>query len=202
MHFTEKDFQSMDAEYRRTFLNSVSGLKNVVLVGTLSRENVPNLAVFNTCIHLGADPFLIGILMRPQPENRHTYPNIKRTGHFTVNSVGAHFFEKAHRTSARFPLNISEFEATGLTPFNSDILNAPYVAESALQLGLSYEEEHLIHANGTTLVVGRVRELFLNNVTPDSDGYVDPSPADICVVNGTDAYYKTIRISRLPYAKP
>ena len=192
----------MDREYRRTFLNSVSGLKNIVLVGTMSPDNVPNLAIFNTCIHLGADPFLLGILMRPQPNERHSYPNIKRNKNYTINTVSAPFYQKAHQTSARFPQNVSEFDAVGFTPFYSDTIHAPFVAESALQLGLTFEEEHHVLANGTILIVGRVRELFLNNLTPGPDGYVDPATAELCVVNGTDVYFTSTPISRLPYAKP
>jgi len=94
----------------------------------------------------GANPPLLGLLMRPLPDERHTYRNIRRTGCFTVNHVTEGILRKAHQTSARYPEEVSEFDACGLTPEFLGIHTAPYVNEATIKIGAAYRGEDEIAA--------------------------------------------------------
>jgi hypothetical protein len=54
-----------DSRFRATFINSLAGLKQAILIGTKSKEGSTNLAIFNSLIHIGANPALWGFICRP-----------------------------------------------------------------------------------------------------------------------------------------
>lgn len=197
-----EDIANMDKRYRVNFINSLPGFKSANLIGTHNEVGHTNLAVFSSVIHMGSNPALFGFVTRPTVVPRHTYQNIQTTGHFTLNHIHPGIFKSAHQSSARYPDEISEFDAVGLTPIYSEKIKAPYVSESSIKIGLELVEEHNITANGTILVIGRVLELFLNEDIIGGDGFLDLEKAETVCISGLDAYHKTQKLDRLPYAKP
>ncbi|MBK6507064.1 MAG: hypothetical protein IPG02_15700 [Ignavibacteria bacterium] len=65
MHINKTEIEQLDQGYRRAFINSLAGFRQVVLVGTKSADGITNLAIFNSLIHLGANPALFGLMSRP-----------------------------------------------------------------------------------------------------------------------------------------
>ncbi|MEM8888393.1 MAG: flavin reductase [Bacteroidota bacterium] len=197
-----EDIDQLEKRFRTNLINSLSGFKSANLIGTVDTAGNTNLAVFSSVIHFGANPPLLGMLSRPNSVDRHTYENIKANGYYTINHIHKDFYPKAHQTAARYPREVSEFDAAGLTPEFSGNIAAPYVAESAIKMGLSLVEEHKIAANDTILLVGQLKELFLNEEILGSDGFLDLEKAESVCISGLDSYHKTERLNRLPYAKP
>jgi len=197
-----EDIDQLEKRFRTNLINSLSGFKSANLIGTIDKEGNTNLAVFSSVIHFGANPPLLGMLSRPNSVDRHTYENIKATGYYTINHIHKDFYSKAHQTAARYPREVSEFDGAGLTPEFSGNIAAPYVAESAIKMGLSLVEEHKIAANDTILLVGQLKELFLNEEILGSDGFLDLEKAESVCISGLDSYHQTERLNRLPYAKP
>jgi flavin reductase (DIM6/NTAB) family NADH-FMN oxidoreductase RutF len=102
MKITRSNIESMQKRFRATFINSISGYKSLNLVGTRSVKGVSNLAPFNSIIHIGSNPPLIGMIVRPQTEEHQTLQNIKDTFYYTLNHVQESFVEKAHQSSAKY----------------------------------------------------------------------------------------------------
>lgn len=192
----------MDQRFRTHFINSLTGFKSLNLVGTVNESGITNLAVFSQIVHLGADPSLIGMIVRPDNVPRHTLSNIIQAGCFTLNHALESIVRQAHQTSARYCGEQSEFAATGLTPFFGTLISAPYVAESHIRIGLIWRETIPIPLNGTSLVIGEIVEVFLPENCLNHDGFVDLQAAGTITVAGLDAYYSTNKITRLSYAKP
>lgn len=202
MIISKENILGFEKLYRTNIFNSLSGFKSANLIGTISKEGKTNLAIFSSVIHVGANPPLMGFLMRPVSVERHTYTNIKETNHFTINHINREIFKQAHQTSARYEKNISEFDACGLTPEYSEIIKAPYVNESKIKIGCRFVEEHEIKFNGTIFIVGEIIELILPEEIISKDGYVDIEKAGTIAISGLDGYHETKRIVRLSYAKP
>ena len=114
-HFAKADIDQWDKYFKINLINSLSGVRPACLIGTASASGKTNVAIFNSVMHIGADPALIGFFMRPITVERHTHANIKETGSFTINHFCPGDTQKAHHTSAKFRSDISEFEACGLT---------------------------------------------------------------------------------------
>lgn len=192
----------MGKHYRTHFFNSLGGFKSVALCGTTDGDGNNNLAIMSSVIHVGANPPLTGLLIRPAVVTRNTLENIMNQKCFTLNHLHPEFFKRAHQTSARYPRGVSEFEQTGLTPEFSGTINAPYVAESRIKWGMELREKHLIKTNDTIFLVGEIIEAFIPEEVLAPDGFIDIAAADSLTVAGLDAYHSALRITRLSYARP
>ncbi|MFN8276345.1 MAG: flavin reductase [Chitinophagales bacterium] len=199
-YFTNDDIVAMEKRRRTAFINSLSGFKSVSLIGTVAASGQSNLSIFSSVTHLGSNPALIGIVSRPG--GRHSLQNILETGCFTINHIHPAVVKQAHQTSARYAPEVSEFDATGLTPEYHALLPAPYVSESVIKYGLSLVESHELKINGTTLVIGKVVEVFVPPACLLADGTIDLEAAATITSAGLDSYHTTSRITRLTYAKP
>lgn len=200
--FTGRDFESFQKEYRRNFVNCLSGFKSLCLCGTSDPEGGTNLSLISSVIHVGANPPLMAMLMRPVTVQRDTVENIIQTGVFTLNHVQPDILNQAHQSSARYPSEISEFDVTGLTPVVYEGFSAPFVKESALRIGLKFRERHVITTNATMLIVGEIVVVETVDDAVGSDGFIDLEKLRSMTVSGLDSYHNTNRVKRLSYAKP
>ena len=199
---SKNDLQAMEQRERTRLVNSLSGFKSANLIGSCDSQGAANLAVISSVVHLGSHPPLFGFIVRPCKRRRHTLDNILQTKHFTINSIGADFFKKAHQTSARYPKEVSEFESVGLTPYYDDDISAPFVLESALKIGLELKEHIQIESNHTQMLIGEVVTLHAPKKAFMPDGYLDLEALDTVTISGLDSYHVTQRLQRLSYAKP
>ncbi len=200
--FQSHAIKDLEKRYRTNLINSLSGFKSVNLIGTVDPAGNTNVSVFSSVMHIGANPALMGFIMRPVTVTRNTYENILATGYYTFNHICADFYTKAHQSSARYPAGVSEFDATGLSAEFKDDFPAPFVAGSPVQIGLQFREQMEIQLNGTILMIGEVQELYVPENCLADDGYLDIEAAGTITVSGLDSYHATQRLARLSYAKP
>ncbi len=187
--------------YRKNLINSVHGFKSVALIGTIDIDEQTNLAIFSQLFHIGANPPLVGMLVRPDSVGRHTLQNIRATGWFTINHIQESIIHAAHQTSARYSDDVSEFDEVGLTPEFLPNIPAPFVKESQVKYAVrKLDETYLI--NGTVLVTGKIELLQIPDSCIGADGFIDLHQAGTITSAGLDAYYSTLPITRLSYAKP
>jgi flavin reductase (DIM6/NTAB) family NADH-FMN oxidoreductase RutF len=202
MILNKEGITELDKEYRRAFINSLAGFRQAVLVGTQSAVGKTNLAIFNSLIHLGANPAMFGLINRPDSVQRDTLQNIQDQGVYTLNFVTGAEYQKAHQTSARYPIGVSEFEQVGFEEEYHSHFAAPFVANAVVQIAMKFEERIDIKLNGTVLIVGSLQEISIDNSLVGADGFVNLSEAGVLVSQGLDAYFTTSPLGRLPYAKP
>jgi len=200
-HFDLEALEAMEGRTRATLINKIAGYKPANLIGTRSRAGVENLALFNSVVHIGANPPYLGFILRPTTVRRHTYENLMDTGFYTINQVTSEIHKQAHCTSGKYPGDSSEFEACRLTPLYQDDFQAPYVAESAIKIGLTFKEEHLL-CNGTRLIVGSVSHLYLPKGAISSDGDVALEKLGTVAIGGLDTYYRGEKLGRYGYYSP
>ncbi|MBF7074533.1 flavin reductase [Glaciecola sp. MH2013] len=196
------DIANMEQRKRANFINSLSGFKGANLIGTTSVDGIDNLAVVSSVFHIGANPPLLGMIMRPHTVVRDTLQNIKQTGEYTINHIGREIVEQAHHSSARFDSNQSEFTELGLTVLASEHVKAPYVAESNIRLGMQVQDIQLLAINQTELVIGQIVEVQTDSNWLSEDGYLDIEAAGSMAISGLDSYHSTQRFGRYAYAKP
>jgi flavin reductase (DIM6/NTAB) family NADH-FMN oxidoreductase RutF len=121
---------------------------------------------------------------------------------YTINHIQSSFVAQAHQTSAKYNVNINEFEATGLSMRWVDGIKAPFVAESNIQYALQLVEIIPITHNQTFLVIGEVTDIFLKDILPEADGMIAIDKAGSIACLGSDAYYTGNILQRYKYAKP
>ncbi len=201
-HFTRNDLDELERRKRANLINSITGYKPANLIGTISKNGSTNLAIFSSCVHLGANPPLLGFILRPLGEvARHTYENIKATGIYTINHVHKSFVEKAHWTAANFAKDVSEFEKCKLTEEYIDNFSAPFVKESLIKSGVVYADEMPIKQNGTILMIGEIEHIILPENSISENGNVDLNSVEDAAISGLDTYHEVKKIASFPYAK-
>lgn len=195
------EIMNWDERYRLKFINSISGYKGVHLIGTKNKNGQTNLAVFNSIVHIGSSPPLIGFIMRPLTVERNTYANIIDTGYYTLNHVHRSFLKKAHYTSTKFPEDVSEFDECNLSPEYTDAIPAPFVGESTIKLGLKLKEDIAIESNGTRLIIGEVKQVIIEEDYLENDGQIDLEKAKDVAVTGLNQYSTVAKFQNIPYAR-
>lgn len=202
MILKKDEIEQLEQRYRTAFINSLAGFRQAVLVGTKSADGFTNLAIFNSLIHLGANPALFGLINRPDTVQRHTLQNILETKEYTLNYVQAAQYKKAHQTSARYDKGVSEFEEAGFTALYHPGCHAPFVEEAVVKIAMKFEESIPISLNGTILIIGSIMQVETDDSLISTDGFVALSEANVLISQGLDAYFVSKLIGRLPYAKP
>jgi len=204
MNTSLSNAQIMDMEQRKRaqLINSTSGFRSVALIGTIDTKGQTNLAIFNSIVHIGSNPPLLGFIMRPDSVERHTLSNIMETGHYTINHIHQKMYEQAHQTSARYPKNMSEFDATQLTPLFKEGFVAPFVNESHIQIGMEFKERISIQINQTSMIIGEIKWIHYPDYCLSEDGFLDIEKAGTITSAGLDSYHTTQVLKRLEYAKP
>ena len=202
LHFDVDGLDAMEQRYRATLVNCLSGFKSLNLVATQDMDGRSNVAIFNSVIHLGAKPALMGMVIRPDSVERHTFENIMATKCFTINHVNENIYQSAHQSSARYPRQVSEFDACGLTEEYKQDFFAPFVKESSLQIGLQLVETTKMLSNQTIFVVGAIKHVFMPASALHESGFVDLEMLGTIAGSGLDSYHRTTKINRLAYAKP
>ena len=196
------DLQNLETRYRANLVNSLGGFKSLVLIGTRNEYGQENLATFSSLFHLGANPALCGIIIRPGTPGHNTLGNILNTGFYTLNQVHPGILQQAHQCSAKYPEGMSEFQATGLIPEYIPEIPAPFVSESRVKFACELVQKTEIVLNGTYLIIGKIVYIHVPDGIVGEDGYMDLEAAETLTCSGLDSYHQTRRVGRLAYARP
>jgi NAD(P)-dependent dehydrogenase (short-subunit alcohol dehydrogenase family)/flavin reductase (DIM6/NTAB) family NADH-FMN oxidoreductase RutF len=202
MKLTKDNITALETHDRVLFINSLSGFKSANLVGTADALQRSNLSIVSSVVHLGANPPLLGMVMRPHTVSRGTLENILDGGVYTLNHVHEDMYQQAHQTSARYPEDVSEFDEVGFTEQWEDGLDAPFVKESRIKMGMKFREKHTLGINGTEFVIGEIISIEMADELIAEDGFVSLEKAGTVAVSSLDTYHSTNTLASLSYAKP
>jgi len=192
----------MEKHYRISLINSLIGYKSLNLLGTISQDGVTNLSLISSAFHLGADPPLLGMVIRPEREHNDTLKNIQSTGQYTLNNVLPQWYKQAHQTSASYPSGVSEFDSCGFKKYYLSGFKAPFVFQSTVRVGLELVEIIDIERNGTTILIGEIVQILTDDFLIEEDGNLNHLKAGTMTVSGLDSYFLPQFVGRLAYAKP
>jgi len=197
--FDRTAIDGLEKKYRISLINSISGFKSANLIGTSNKNGEHNLAIFNSVMHIGANPPLLGFILRPITVPRHTYQNIKETGFYTINFVNSQTVDRAHQTGAKYEEKESEFAECSFMPQFYNDFTAPFVEESHVKLGMEFKEQLPIKTNGTFLIVGEIKHIIIEDEKfIQESGAIDLVASDAIAVAGLDTYFSPRFLKKLP----
>ena len=188
-----KQITKLDRLTRLNLINSISGIQNVHLVATKSKNDISNLSIINSVVHIGSNPPLLGFINRPISVRRDTINNLNFNPFFTINNVEKSKLKNAHLTSGKYPDHISEFKECGFKEIYIDSFPIPFVDSSNIKIGLEMVESINIASNNTILIVGLIKILqtpddFLKNTEKYAVGSV-----------GLNSYYSIKELDEFKY---
>ncbi|MBD1391594.1 flavin reductase family protein [Mucilaginibacter glaciei] len=202
VNIKSEEIYQLEKQYRISLINSLIGYRSLNLLGTISNDGITNLCIISSAFHLGANPPLIGMVIRPEREHNDTLTNIKETGQYTLNNVLPEWYMQAHQTSASYPSSVSEFDACGFHKHYIREFKPPFVKESNIRIGLELREVIDMEINGTTIVIGEIIHILTEDNLIAEDGTLDHAKAKTMTVAGLDTYYLPQPVGQLSYAKP
>jgi flavin reductase (DIM6/NTAB) family NADH-FMN oxidoreductase RutF len=144
------------------------GATPVWVIGTFDREGAPNIMTAAWVGVCCSDPPCVGVSLR---KATYSYGNIVDRKAFTVNIPSAEYAAEADYAGIASGSNADKWQATGLTPKPSDLVDAPYVAEFPLVL-----ECRLLHTVGLglhTRFIGEVLDVKAELSVLTDDGSLD-----------------------------
>ncbi len=117
----------------------------IALVSSLDRQGVRNLAPYSFFTVVSANPPVLCFSPAvrepstdpygsPLSAHKDTLENIRATGEFVVNVVSEAIVEQMNQTAAQVPPSVDEFALARLSPLASEMVQAPRVAESPVQM--------------------------------------------------------------------
>ena len=201
MIYTKEQIKNLDRITRLKLINSSTGIKPANLIGTINSDGQTNLAIFSSVVHLGSNPPLLGFISRPKgAEFGHTVRNIEENEQYTINHIHPEFIKKAHYTSAKFDIDISEFERCNLTQEYIKDFKAPFLKESTFKIGMHFREAIDIKVNGTILVIGEIEHLILPDDALETND-INLEATKSVGISGLNSYYSLTKIGDFPYAR-
>jgi flavin reductase (DIM6/NTAB) family NADH-FMN oxidoreductase RutF len=152
------------------FMISVIAPRPIAFVSTAGARGF-NVAPFSYFTPIASHPPLLGISINSRPERpKDTLRNLRETGDFVVNIVTEAFARHMVMASGEWPEDIDEFQLAGLTPLPSDLVRAPRVAESPVNLECRLYRE--VELGDSTFVVGELLRAHVDDAVI-VDGRVD-----------------------------
>ncbi len=174
----------------------------IAWTGTRSADGVDNLAPFSYFMGVSTRPPSLAISVARHTDGRlkDSAQNILESGVFTVSIVPFSYAAQMNQCAAKWPAEVSEFEACGLTSVMGERVKAPRPAEA-----LASMECKLVHAHdlgSTHLLVGEVLLYHLDEriVVEDERGHtvVDAQALDPICRLGSKDYARLQQIFSLP----
>jgi len=108
----------------------------IAFVSTVGKDGIFNVAPFSCFTPIGMKPALVclQISRKRDREKKDTLKNIELLKDFVVNAVDESMAEAMNQASAEYPSDVDEFKEVGLTAVKSDLVKAPRVAESPVNM--------------------------------------------------------------------
>ena len=184
------DPQTTSALDMYQFLIGAVSPRPIAFVSSVDTEGVANLAPFSFFNAFSGNPPIIGFssaLRGSDGTRKDTLENVTATGECVVNIVTHRIVRQMALTSQRFPKDVSEFDKAGFTPLPSDLVRAPRVAESPIQMECRVEQIIPLGTEGGAgnLVICRVVRMHISEAVLDLEkNRIDPRKLDAVGRNG------------------
>lgn len=166
MKFESYDPQILEPIQIYGLLTNIVVPRPIALVSTVSSAGIANLAPFSYFNLGGSNPpsvvFSPGTL--PKGAVKDSLANIRETGEFVINMLTVESAEKMNLTSVGFSADVDEWEVSGFTPLESELIKPARALESPAQLECKLFEI-ISHGDGpgaANYVIGEVLKIHVS----------------------------------------
>jgi flavin reductase (DIM6/NTAB) family NADH-FMN oxidoreductase RutF len=161
-------------------------------ISTISTEGGYNLAPFSFFNAICGDPPVVCFASGNRVPPKDTLANVRATGEFVVNIVSEEIAEQMNACSGDYPAGVDEFAVSGLTAVASDLIRAPRVLESHVNMECKLMQivEVSTRPRGGSLVIGEVVRFHIDDGIVDNFR-IDPEKLRAVGRMGGDGYSRT-----------
>jgi flavin reductase (DIM6/NTAB) family NADH-FMN oxidoreductase RutF len=146
-------------------------------ISTVDCDMRRNLAPFSQSQNVAFDPPTVSVAFnqRTTGDRKDTVQNIEATGEFVWNLATYDLREAVNRSARDLPPGVDEFDFAGVTAAESQVVKAPRVAESPVNMECRYVQTIRIAGNSdqtVDLIIARVLAIHIADWAI-SDGMLD-----------------------------
>jgi len=190
-HYEPKDLSV--PEVHKLLLGGV-GPRPIALVSTISKNGVLNLSPFSFFNAFGANPPIIAFSPARRGKDgslKDTYNNLQESRECVVQAVTYEMVEQISLASTEYPPEVNEFEKSGLTPIDSDLVKPKRVKESPFQMECILKDI-FSYGNGGASANIAVCEVVKFHVAEDifKEGIIHPDLINLVARMSGDFYSK------------
>jgi flavin reductase (DIM6/NTAB) family NADH-FMN oxidoreductase RutF len=156
----------------------------IAFVSTVDTEGVANLAPFSFFNAFSSKPPIVGFACSIRTNDgttKDTLANVRAVNECVINIVSYSFVKQMTLTAVNYPKGVNEFEKSGLTPVESDLVRPFRVKESPIQMECRVEQILPLsdEKGGGILVLCRVLRMHINeSVLEVGKNRIDPRKVD------------------------
>lgn len=192
-HLDPKDLSPMEVQ---GWLTGGVAPRPIALVSTVSQEGIHNLSPFSFFNAFGANPPMVAFSPARRGRDgslKDTYRNLMSTRECVIQAVTYEMVEQVNTSSGEYPPDVDEFVKSGLTPADSEVVQAKRVKESPFQMECKLHDMiHLGEDKGSGNLA--ICEVVKFHIRKDilTDGRIDPKKIDHVGRNGGSFYTRAI----------
>jgi flavin reductase (DIM6/NTAB) family NADH-FMN oxidoreductase RutF len=163
------DFATLTEYQRYKLMASLIVPRPIALITTLNADGVVNAAPFSMFNMLGEEPpiVMVSINRLQDGDLKHTAQNIVAHKDFVVHISDEAMAQRMHRCGERFPADVSELAAVGLTAAPSKVVRPPRIVEAPVAFECTLHE--LLETASRQIFIGQVRWLHAREGLIDTD---------------------------------
>jgi flavin reductase (DIM6/NTAB) family NADH-FMN oxidoreductase RutF len=156
----------------------------IAFVSSYNSDNSSNLAPYSFFMGISAYPPIVAFSAATPSgpvAQKDTLFNAKNQEELVINSVHYAMTRQMTLTSISFPRGTSEFDKSGLTEIPAQMVNAPMVKESHINLECKVKEIKSFgnHPGAGNLIICDVVLIHIDNEILTENGRIDPHKADL-----------------------
>ncbi len=189
------------------YLIGIVGPRPIAFVSTVNEAGHANLAPYSFFNLFSSNPpILVFSSNRRVADNttKDTLANVRATGECVVNVVSHSIVRQMAVASVEWPTEVSEFEASGLTPLASELVRPPRVAESPASMECRVRDIITLGEGGGAghLILCDIVRVHIDETVIDERGRVDPHKIDLMGRMGRSYYVRASGDAILSVVQP
>ena len=178
------------------YLQSAVAPRPIAFASTLDENGAPNLSPFSFFnVFSSNPPILIFSPARRVRNNtvKHTLINVQNTKEVVINIVNYDIVQQMSLSSTEYPDGVNEFEKSGLTMVDSDVVKPFRVGESPVQFECKVNDVIALGDQGGAgnLVICEVVKIHINEAVLDTNGMIDQHKIDLVARMGANWYSRS-----------
>jgi flavin reductase (DIM6/NTAB) family NADH-FMN oxidoreductase RutF len=160
------DPNELNAKKAHDILTDIVTPRPIAFVSTVGEDGIFNVAPYSYFTAISNRPMIVGFSLgrKKKGVKKDTLVNIESTKEYGINVVSEDLATSMNKAAAAYPPYVDEFEKAGLTPVKSDIIQAPLVDESPVNMecrliqNLKFGDE----PEYTNFIIGKVVRIHIN----------------------------------------
>ena len=200
------DPKSLSTQKLQMYLQSAVAPRPIALASTVDKDGRPNLSPFSYFNIFSANPpILVFSPSRRVRDNglKHTLENVLETKEVVINVVNYDIVHQTSLSSTEYERGVNEFDKSGLSMLNSDIVKPFRVAESPVQFECKVNDVIALGEEGGAgnLVICEIVKFHISKEVLNDEDYIIQEKLDL-VARAGGSYYSRAKKGFFEIPKP